>query len=247
MFKRQSFDPSCPSGGSFYACTSGTRFVGCCNDDPCQTGCSDGNLEPASFNPALYGTIQDQECPMGSEWYTCTTTNPPFMGCCKSNPCSSTYGCPTGDVTAGFLSSNPAVAKGFLPAAASSSSAASSPTSASHSSSATSASASASAATLTNTPTHKITTGAIAGGAIGGFAGLALLLALLALFLRRTTAKSRRHMAEGRSQSQGSATRSPVPFQADKAGKATEEPTQNPFSSTPKVLSLKFLELTRNY
>ena len=106
LLPRQAFSPSCPSGGTFYACQSGTNFVGCCNSEASSNGCSDGNLEPASFNTAYYGQFKDQECPTGSRWYTCTGTKPPFMGCCKSNPCSND-GCPAGDLTAGFLSSNP--------------------------------------------------------------------------------------------------------------------------------------------
>ncbi|MCJ1401098.1 hypothetical protein MMC11_004310 [Xylographa trunciseda] len=110
---RQVFGPSCPSGGSWYACNSGTLFVGCCVavNDPCQLGCPDGGLEPASFDPTYYGEFPDQECPIGSEWYTCAYTSPPFMGCCKTGPCKA--GCPTGDLTAGFLSSNPAIAAAF--------------------------------------------------------------------------------------------------------------------------------------
>ncbi len=229
------FSPSCPSGGSFYACSSGTYFVGCCNGDPCQGGCSDGNLEPASFDPLFIGKFKDQECSRGSEWYTCTATVPPFLGCCKSNPCTGTTGCPSGDVTAGFLSSNPAVAKDFLPAAASSASASAS--SATSSSSQTSRASSSPASTnssaaLTTTaafadmPTHTTSTGTIAGATVGGLAGLGLLVALLAFFLRRRIAKSRQYMAEGRSPSGNSSS------MPDKGDAAMGETKHLPFSST---------------
>ena len=116
IFLRQDFSPSCPSGGNWYACGTGSSFVGCCNSEPCDNGCPDGNLEPASFNPAWFGKFPDQECPTGSLWYTCQDTNPPFMGCCKSSPCGT--GCLAGNLTAGFLSSNPALAAKFSPSPA---------------------------------------------------------------------------------------------------------------------------------
>lgn len=113
LFRRAEFNPSCPSGGTFYVCDSGSKFVGCCKGSPCVNGCSDGNLSPASFNADAYKSpFQDQSCPQGSSWYSCAFTDPPFLGCCKSDPCGT--GCPVGDLTAGFLSSNPAAAAQYL-------------------------------------------------------------------------------------------------------------------------------------
>jgi hypothetical protein len=123
IFLRQAFSPSCPSGGTWYACTSGSSFVGCCNTDPCQLGCSDGSLQPASFDPAFYGQFPDEQCSTGSRWYTCAKTSPPFLGCCKSNACKA-GACPVGDLTAAFLSSNAALAAPFLNGSTSSTSAA---------------------------------------------------------------------------------------------------------------------------
>ena len=217
LLPRQFFQPSCPSGGIFYACTSGTNFVGCCTStSACASGCSDGSLQPASFNPSYYGQFQDQECPAGSQWYTCAATTPPFMGCCKSNPCSG-GGCPLGDVTAGFLSSNPKVAADFAGAngysaapGRSPSTAASSPssTSTSPSSSALVSNASAvSSSTATTTPTSPSTlttpapqpsttsAGTIAGVVVGGITALVHLIAILAFCLRRNASKSRAHIA----------------------------------------------------
>ena len=110
---RQAFSPSCPSGGTWYACSTDSLFVGCCNGSvsPCALGCPDGLLEPASFDPAYWGTFPDQECSIGSQWYTCANSEPPFMGCCKTNPCNA--GCPTGDLTPGYLSSDQALAAPF--------------------------------------------------------------------------------------------------------------------------------------
>ena len=167
IHKRQNINPSCPKGGKFYACESGTNFVGCCNAEPCQRGCSDGNLVLTSFNPAAYGTFPDQQCPQGSRWYTCAYTEPPFMGCCKSNPCGK--GCPEGDLTAGFLDSNPRVAAPFL---------------SSNNATSTASEPSSTSASSTEPPPAKggAGPGAIAGGVVGGVAFLAFLI-LLAVFL----------------------------------------------------------------
>lgn len=159
LWSRQSFDPSCPSGGFWYACTTGSRFVGCCSGsvDPCDetTSCPQKNLRPASFVIAAYGTFSDQICGADSNWYTCAGTNPAFMGCCKSNPCSS--GCPTKDLTAASLSLDEATASAFITA------------------SPAAATSTAAAAAIPDAPySAGDHVGAIAGGTIGGVAGLCL-------------------------------------------------------------------------
>ena len=204
ILSRQAFGPSCPSGGTWYACASGSKFVGCCNSEPCSHGCPAGNLEPASFDPKYYGQFSDQQCSSGS-WYTCTGTSPPFLGCCKSNPCKS--GCPITDLAAGFLSSNPNEAAGFL--SSNSSTSGSTSTSASASGTAvpasinsTSSTAAAAGATLTgpaqpivtSAPAHNTSVGAIAGGTVGGVAVLAILVGLLLFYWRRRSRKSRQRM-----------------------------------------------------
>ncbi|KAF1982573.1 hypothetical protein K402DRAFT_362713, partial [Aulographum hederae CBS 113979] len=71
---------TCPDGGSFYACTTGAQFVGCCASNPCTSatnGCSAGLLRKMSFNPEQYGRIPDQQCSAGL-WYMCSTIDPPF-------------------------------------------------------------------------------------------------------------------------------------------------------------------------
>lgn len=177
LWPRQSFDPSCPSGGSWYACTTGSRFVGCCTGsiDPCneKTSCPQKNLKPASFDISEYGTFPDQTCDADSNWYTCTGTNPAFMGCCKSNPCSS--GCPTNDLTAASLSVDDAVASAFIT---------------------TSPAAATSKAAATTTPAASSSAGdhvgAIAGGAIGGVAGIALVvIGIIWCFKRRRETQQR--------------------------------------------------------
>jgi hypothetical protein len=91
----------CPSGGSWYTCTSGSRFLGCCRTDPCVHDCPDGNLEPASFDPSIYGQFPDEICNIGSQFYTCVE-KPSFVGCCKTNPCQP-QGCPEGDLSQAYL------------------------------------------------------------------------------------------------------------------------------------------------
>lgn len=108
----QPFGSSCPLSGTFYVCDGGSEFVGCCDIEPCTVGCTDGNVEPASFDSIYSGQIPNQDCPSRSRWYTCGDTNPTFLGCCESNACID--GCPAGQVTAGFLSGIPHIAAPFL-------------------------------------------------------------------------------------------------------------------------------------
>ena len=191
LYLRQAFQPSCPSGGNWYACGSGSNFVGCCTSEPCANSCPDGNLEPASFNSSYYGQFPDQQCPTGSRWYSCAYTDPPFLGCCKSSPCAG--GCPVGDLTAGFLSSNPAVAGAFSPSPAipSATTATSSSLSARSSSSSTGppASMSSSKASITSTTHHSTPIGIIIGATVGGIA--ILVVALLVWYHKRHTLLSR--------------------------------------------------------
>ncbi|KAI2477790.1 hypothetical protein Ptr902_10952 [Pyrenophora tritici-repentis] len=69
---RQDFSPSCPSGGTWWACGYGTYFVGCCARDPCDITCAAGNLYPGAFDPTQYGKFPDATCGTGSKFYTCT-------------------------------------------------------------------------------------------------------------------------------------------------------------------------------
>jgi hypothetical protein len=107
----QDAKPDCPAGGDWYVCTTGTQFLGCCADNPCQDGCSAGDLRPASYNTTYTGKFSDQQCDAGL-FYTCADTTPPFLGCCESNPCV-IGNCPQSDLAGAFLSSNPAEAGDF--------------------------------------------------------------------------------------------------------------------------------------
>ncbi|KAI5917974.1 hypothetical protein F4810DRAFT_609904 [Camillea tinctor] len=106
---------SCPQGGKFYVCgNSTTRFLGCCEQDPCNSEitssalnsshvssmsgwCPAGALKPASFSASAYDAIPPQDCappPYQGKpalWYTCGLTLPPFLGCCTENPCNGNY------------------------------------------------------------------------------------------------------------------------------------------------------------
>ncbi|KAF2441425.1 hypothetical protein P171DRAFT_487887 [Karstenula rhodostoma CBS 690.94] len=110
MSKRQdqaplSFDPTYPSGGSWYAC--GDIFLGCCAYNACTpTGCSEGNLYPVAFNSTQYKKFPDASCGSGSKFYTCGF-GPTFWGCCKSNPCNTGAVRPDSDLAGAFVG-NPA-------------------------------------------------------------------------------------------------------------------------------------------
>jgi len=178
----QYIDPFCPQGGSWFACPSGSRFLGCCTSNPCQNGCLDGNLKPASFNGTDIGQFADQECVAG-QFYTCEKTNPPFLGCCKSNPCQAGQ-CPQTDLTAAFLSNDPAEAADFLPNAASATAVTLSVTEGSSITVATAALAPTSSSPSAHT---RVSNGAIIGIALGGFVFCVCLLAIsMFLFARRS-------------------------------------------------------------
>lgn len=200
-------DMSCPSGGQFYACGDGSRFVGCCQSNPCgSTGCAAGNLKPASFDPASWGQIPDQRCNAGL-FYTCSATNPPFWGCCQSNPCSSGSGCPADDLAGAFLSANPSDAQVFLglngtweAAQGTSSTSTTETTSFTSSSSSLTGSSTSSSSPSPAVTTHSSSSniaGPIAGGVVGGAAVIVALI-LGILFMRRRRAPSRTQSRVGK-------------------------------------------------
>ncbi|KAK4178552.1 hypothetical protein QBC36DRAFT_209062 [Triangularia setosa] len=126
-----SLGASCPSGGTFYVCLGKkTEFVGCCTINPCTTGyqrepgtCPPENLRPASFSKDSYLELPAQECASTDEsalWYTCAYNSPPFLGCCKVNPCVN-KSCPTYQLVAARLSPDPDNRQIFVGAAPSTS------------------------------------------------------------------------------------------------------------------------------
>ncbi|KAH9892408.1 hypothetical protein F4778DRAFT_320274 [Xylariomycetidae sp. FL2044] len=142
---------SCPSGGSYYICEdTSTRFIGCCDEDPCTSSldgdCPDDKLHPGSFSATSYGDIPPQDCSSSSgssEWYTCNTTMPPFIGCCETNACQNN-GCSDANLVQARLSDNETDASAFLQPPTSS----------------TTSSASSGSATLTSSPTSTSSSGA---------------------------------------------------------------------------------------
>jgi len=70
-----------------------------------------------------HGILSDQQCEAGQFWI-CTNAgnaNPPFFGCCKSNPCT-TGACPVGDLAPAYLNAQPASYAVFVSVASASSS-----------------------------------------------------------------------------------------------------------------------------
>jgi hypothetical protein len=94
----------CPSGGDWYACSTGTYFAGCCAVNPCSITCPVQDLYPVLFDGALFGTFPDMSCDSGSDFYICgrSSHNASFFGCCKSNACVNAA-CPVGDLTPAFI------------------------------------------------------------------------------------------------------------------------------------------------
>lgn len=80
----------CPLGGQYFDCTSGSWFVGCCNNsNACSaTGCANQDVRPTALNSTLRLRQSTQDCPLGYLWYTCVDTHPPFAGCCGNDPCN---------------------------------------------------------------------------------------------------------------------------------------------------------------
>ncbi|KAL4920396.1 hypothetical protein BDW62DRAFT_177404 [Aspergillus aurantiobrunneus] len=102
---------TCPRGGTWYVCPDEPYFVGCCSSDPCTNAnttspCPD--TYAASFDTDLFDSIRPNTCIEGSnsDWYTCNFTSPPFVGCCASNACGQTEGCPDDDVLPAAWSSS---------------------------------------------------------------------------------------------------------------------------------------------
>ena len=65
--RRHKFHPTCPNHSNYYACDFGSRFVGCCQNEPCESGCTD--VEPASFKKERLADLPGALCPGGSLWY----------------------------------------------------------------------------------------------------------------------------------------------------------------------------------
>ncbi|KAI1329280.1 hypothetical protein F5Y16DRAFT_418143 [Xylariaceae sp. FL0255] len=124
------FDASCPDGGSFYVCANrAVKFLGCCEENPCNDTNGDGMCPLASVRAAGYSVdaanlIPPQGCATNgtqaspARWYICGSigSHAPFMGCCTSDACdiSNGTGCSNGTVWPAVLSNNATDAAPFL-------------------------------------------------------------------------------------------------------------------------------------
>jgi hypothetical protein len=97
---------TCPRDGSrWYACDSGSRFVGCCKLDPCKHGCDKDYIGAASFSANSFEQIPDAACPVAASFFMCSkslASVSSYWGCCKSIPCGGS-GCPVGDVSPAYM------------------------------------------------------------------------------------------------------------------------------------------------
>lgn len=201
---------ACPSGGDFYICQgNSTQFLGCCASDPCEDGkgtCPQNDLRTSSFDNSSYNDIFPQNCASSAgEWYTCSTLDTPFLGCCSTNACED--GCSTKDLVAAELSDSKASAAIFKTATAtatatattSSKSSVESATATSTASSTSDSSPTASStAAMETAGTHSdsfrssgLSTGAKAGIAIGASIGVIALLVAIFVVGRRYLRKRR--------------------------------------------------------
>ncbi|EUC47751.1 hypothetical protein COCMIDRAFT_89471 [Bipolaris oryzae ATCC 44560] len=177
---RQAFSPSCPSGGTWWACGYGTYFVGCCARDPCDITCAQGNLYPGAFDPKAYGTFPDATCGTGSKFYTCSAGQT-FWGCCKTNPCAQS-GCPDGDLEPAILNRDD-LRSAYHATGSATTSSTSGPTAAAQKSD------------------DGVPVGAIAGGAAGGAFALAAIIGIIVWWLclrrkKKAKAKAAEHYGE---------------------------------------------------
>lgn len=130
----EAFGLSCPSGGNFYVCQgNATEFIGCCTTNPCADGsgkCPTADLRTSSFSADSYEDLPRQDCDDSRSfniWYTCKFNQPPFVGCCNTNPCAE-GSCPREDLVPAKLSGDTNLREAFLSPTVSGSSASSTAT-----------------------------------------------------------------------------------------------------------------------
>ncbi|USP82546.1 hypothetical protein yc1106_09820 [Curvularia clavata] len=154
------YDFHCPLGGSWYACTTGSNFVGCCTSNPCSSsGCFQGNVRAGAFNKTQWGNFPDASCGAASNFWSCTAGDS-FWGCCKSNPCNATTPatCPSGDLTPAFLD-RPDLVEAYT-------------------------------STGKEDDSGKTNTGAIVGGVVGGVVVIAIIAVIFFVLRRRKNKKA---------------------------------------------------------
>ncbi|PSN67506.1 hypothetical protein BS50DRAFT_621491 [Corynespora cassiicola Philippines] len=88
----------------FYVCTNQSKFLGCCDVDPCANGCPQESISPTYFDQDSYGRFPDASCGKGSNFFGCTPGQSfTYYGCCKSNPCANSGICPAEDVAPAYI------------------------------------------------------------------------------------------------------------------------------------------------
>jgi hypothetical protein len=157
---------SCPAGGTFWLCPNTlSNFIGCCKSNgPCDSGCSASELQPTAVTASLVGTLPDQQCPSGAQFYQCANTSPPFWGCCKSDPCQQN-GCPTQDLSPAIISSQQSQWQIYAPPNTTMPTSTPSP--------------------VGSKNTHGISVGIIVGAAAGGVVAIILFFALIYFWAKR--------------------------------------------------------------
>ncbi|KAH8708615.1 hypothetical protein GQ44DRAFT_776984 [Phaeosphaeriaceae sp. PMI808] len=92
----------CPAGGTWYACQTGTNFIGCCTSDPCGTGCFGDRLRPVGVSTTIYNKYPGGTCGGNTPFWTCMA-GPTFWGCCNSDPCKNNSTCSVGNLEPAFM------------------------------------------------------------------------------------------------------------------------------------------------
>lgn len=88
----------------FYVCTNQSKFLGCCDVDPCANGCPQEFISPTYFDQDSYGRFPDASCGEDSNFWICAPGRAfTYYGCCKSNPCDNFGICPAEDIAPAYI------------------------------------------------------------------------------------------------------------------------------------------------
>lgn len=193
------FGLTCPSNGTFYICQdTSTRFIGCCNVDPCTReldgDCPKSKLYKASYSASSGVELLPQDCAdhsNGGSWYTCDHAVPPFLGCCINNPCNN--GCLEGNLVAAKLSDDPENASQLMVPETTVATATTSASSSSTSSSTTGSSTDNSSPSSMDDDSARA--GLIAGISVAGVVILLLVIAAYLWFKRRERSRRKSEYA----------------------------------------------------